>query len=396
MKRVYIRILAILVIVAIVVGLAMALRKAKQQTAAAPVWTPRPAPVETAAVAEGELARTFRYLARLEAAASAEIAPRLRARIVALEANEGDIIAKGDLLARLDDRDIRARIDAAQADVTAAEARLASARAGAEAARSHLAYARQEHDRDQNLFEQNAVSAAALERSRNQLDEALAKTTQADEAIRSAEEEIKARKARLAEARAALADTEIRADSSGAIRKRYAEVGDMAMPGKPIYAMMDVSSYRLGFDLVQKDLEWVRPGRPVRIQWPVPPSEDVREAAVTRIFPSMESNQTVRAEIDLFCRCPERMKVGSLIPVEVVAAEGRGLIVPGTALAPTSKGGHIVYAVRDGRLKAVPVRIALRQEDRVLVEGELAPGEAVAVGEYLQWVRMHDGMAVSS
>ena len=396
MKRVIIRILAILVIVAIALGLGMALRKAKKQTAAAPVWTPRPAPVETATVAEGELARTFRYLARLEAAASAEIAPRLSARIVALEANEGDIVDEGDLLARLDDRDIRARIDAAQADLAAAKARLASARADREAARSHLAYSRLEYDRNQNLFERNAVSEAALEASQNRLDEALAKTTRAEEAIRSAQEEIKAREARLSEARAALADTEIRADSSGAIRKRYAEVGDMAMPGKPIYAMMDVSFYRLGFDLVQKDLEWVRPGRPVRIHWPVPPSEDAREAAVTRIFPSMESDQTVRAEIDLFCRCPERMKVGSLIPVEVVAAEGRGLIVPGTALAPTPEGGHVVYAVRDDRLKAVPVRITLRHEDRVLVEGELSPGEPVAVGEYLQWVRLHDGMAISS
>ena len=396
MKRVIIRILAILVIVAIALGLGMALRKAKKQTAAAPVWTPRPAPVETATVAEGELARTFRYLARLEAAASAEIAPRLSARIVALEANEGDIVDEGDLLARLDDRDIRARIDAAQADLAAAKARLASARADREAARSHLAYSRLEYDRNQNLFERNAVSEAALEASQNRLDEALAKTTRAEEAIRSAQEEIKAREARLSEARAALADTEIRADSSGAIRKRYAEVGDMAMPGKPIYAMMDVSFYRLGFDLVQKDLEWVRPGRPVRIHWPVPPSEDVREAAVTRIFPSMESDQTVRAEIDLFCRCPERMKVGSLIPVEVVAAEGRGLIVPGTALAPTPEGGHVVYTVRDDRLKAVPVRITLRHEDRVLVEGELSPGEPVAVGEYLQWVRLHDGMAISS
>lgn len=344
MKRVIIRVLAILVILSIALGLAMALRKAKQQTAAAPVWTPRPAPVETAAVAEGELARTFRYLARLEAAASAEIAPRLSARIVALAANEGDIVDEGDLLARLGDRDIRARIDAAQADLAASKARLASARADREAARSHLAYARLEYDRNQNLFERNAVSEAALEASQNRLDEALAKTTRAEEAIRSAKEEIKAREARLAEARAALTDTEIRADSSGAIRKRYAEVGDMAMPGKPIYAMMDISSYRLGFDLVQKDLEWVRPGRPVRIHWPVPPSEDAREAAVTRIFPSMESDQTVRAEIDLFCRCPERMKVGSLIPVEVVAAEGRGLIVPGTALTPTPEGGHIVYA----------------------------------------------------
>ncbi len=396
MKRIFIRILAILVIVAIVVGLAMALRKAKKQMAAAPVWTPRPAPVETAAVAEGELARTFRYLARLEAAASAEIAPQISARIVSLEANEGSAVEAGDLLARLDDRDIQAQIEAVEANIQAVKARLAGAKAGAAAARSNLAYGKREYDRDKSLFEKNAISASAMEAGRNRLDEARSQTTQAEEAIRSAEQEIAALQAQLSEARTRLSYTEIRADYSGAIRKRYADAGDMAMPGKPIYEMMDVSSYRLAFDLVQDDLAHVRPGQPVRIHWPVPTSEDAREAAVTRIFPSLESDQTVRAEIDLACQCPERMKVGSLIPVEVVTAEGRGLIVPGTALAPTSEGGHIVYAVRDGRLKAVPVRIALRHEDRVLVEGELAPGESVAVGEYLQWVRMHDGMAVSS
>ena len=396
MKRVIIRLLTILVIAAIVVGLAMALRKAKKQMAAAPVWAPRPAPVETAAVVEGELARTFRYLARLEAASSAEIAPQISARIVSLEANEGDEVEAGDLLARLDDRDIQAQIEAAEANIQAVRARLAGAKAGAAAARSNLAYMKREYDRDKSLFEKNAISASAMEASRNRLDEARSKTTQAEEAVRSAEQEIAALQARLSEARTRLSYTEIRAGHSGAIRKRYADVGDMAMPGKPIYAMMDVSSYQLGFDLVQDDLAHVRPGQPVRIHWPVPTSEGRRTAVVTRIFPSLESNQTVRAEIDLVCQCPERVKVGSLIPVEVATAEGRGLIVPRTALAPTPEGGHIVYVVREGRLKQTPVEVEVRRGDRAVVRGDLRPGEAVAVGEYLQWVRMHDGMAVSS
>lgn len=396
MKRVSGRIAAVLIIVAIVAGLTMILHKAKREKAAAPAWRPRPAPVETADVIEGELSRTLRYLARLEAVAAAEIAPEITARIVSIKVNEGDRVAAGDLLARLDDRDIRAQISAIEAGIKAAQARQAGARAGADAARSNLAYAKREYDRDRRLFEKKGISASALEDSRNRVDEARGKSTQANEAVRSAEQEIIGLEARLAEARTRLSYTEIRAAAAATLRKRHVEVGDMAMPGKPIFEMIDVSSYQLAFDLVQEDLTWVRSGQAVRIHWPAPVSEAGRSQTVARIFPSLESDQTVRAEIDLFCRCPEQLKVGTLIPLEVVVERDRGLMVPRTALVPTPVGGHLVYAVRDGRLKQVSVQVVLQHGDQALVEGDLTAGESVAVGEYLQWVRRCNGMAVSS
>lgn len=394
MKRIFAWIITLLIIVAIVAGLTMALRKAKKQMAAAPVWKPRPSPVETAQVTEGSLSQTIRYLARLEAVATAEIASKISARIITLEADKGDTVANGDLLARLDDRDIRAQIEAMKANVKAGKARLAGARAGAATARSNQSYAKREYDRDNRLFEKKGISASAVEASRNRLDDARGKTTQAEQSIRSMEQEISALNARMAEAEARLSYTEIRADYPGTIQKRYAEVGDMAMPGKAIFGMMDVSSYRLGFDLVQNDLAWVRAGQSVRIQWPVSFPEDRRAGIVARIFPSLESDQTVRAEIDLSCRCPEKLKVGSLVPLEVIVQEGRGLIVPQTALVPIKNSGYLVYAVRDNRLKQVPVQVTLRHGDEVLIRGELASGETVAVGEYLQWVRLHENMEV--
>lgn len=396
MQPVFRRIVTILILLAIVAGLAVAVRRAKHRMAAAPVWKPRPAPVETAAVVKGKLSRTIRYLARLEAVAAAEIAPKISARVVAIPVNEGDVVAAGDLLARLDDRDIRAQIAAIEAQIRAAAARQAGARAGAEAAGSGHAYALREYGRDRRLFEKKGISASALEGSRNRMDEALAKRTQAEEAVRSLEQEIASLNARLAEARARLTYAEIRADHPGTLRKRHAEAGDMAMPGKPLFEMMDVSSFRLGFDLVESDLARVHAGQEARIHWPAPVPEAHRTAAVSRIFPSLESDQTVRAEIDLPGGSPGQLKVGSLLPVEVVAGEGEGLILPRTALVPAREGGRMVYAVREGRLRSVPVEVLLEHEERVLVRGELSPGEPVAVGEYLQWVRLHDGMAVSS
>ncbi|MDX9786059.1 MAG: efflux RND transporter periplasmic adaptor subunit [Desulfobacterales bacterium] len=395
MKRISGRVVTILILFVIVVGLAMALHKAKKQLAAAPVWQARPSPVETAIVREGNLSRSLRYLARLEAVSMAEIAPKINARIVSLEMDEGDTVATGDVLARLDDRDVRAQITGLEATIEAGKARLAGAKAGADAARSNLAYAERENKRDKRLFDKKGISASTLEASQNQLDEARSQTLQAEEAVRSIKKEISALKAQLAEARTRLSYATIRADYPGTIQKRYAELGDMAMPGKPIFNMMDISSFRLAFELVEDDLALIQAGQTVRIQWSIPVPANRQTATVTRIFPSLELDQTVRAEIDLFCPCSEKLKVGSLVPIEVVVRESRGLIVPQTAIVPTPAGGSMVYVVREGRLQGVPVQLDLCHNDQALILGELEAGEAVAVGEYLQWVRLHENAAVS-
>ena len=394
MKRIFAWVVTILVLVAVVAGLGMVLRKAKEKMAAAPVWKPRPAPVETAVLKQGELSQTLRYLARLEAVATAEIAPKISARILSLHADKGDTVAKGDLLARLDDRDIRAQIGSAEAGIGAAKARLSGAKSAAATARSTRSYAEREYDRDKSLFEKKGISASAVEGSRNRMDEARGKTAQADQSIKSIEQEISTLTAQLAEAKARLTYTEIRADYPGTIQKRYMETGDMTMPGKPLFSLMDVSSYRLGFDLVQEDLARVRPGQTVRVQWQM--AEQPKNMTVSRIYPSLESDQTVRAEVDLSCKCPEQFKVGSLIPLEVVVEEGSGLTAPQTALVPgPDPGKYLVYAVREKRLAPVPVQAEIRNSGQVLISGDVSEGEYVAVGEYLQWIRLHSGMEVS-
>lgn len=394
MKRILGRIVIIAVIIAMVAGLGLALRKGKKQIAAAPVWKPRPSPVETALVTEGTLAETIRYLARLEALATAEISSKISARIITLNADNGDIVAAGDILARLDDRDIQAQIRALKAHMEAGKAKLAGAKAGAAAAISNQSYAEREYDRDNRLFEKKGISSSAVEASRNRLDDARGKSTQAKQSIQTIEQENSALNAQLTEAMTRLSYTRIRADYPGTIRKRYVEIGDMTMPGKPVFEMMDLSSYRLGFDLVQEDLAWIRPGGVVRIQWPVPILKENQKITVSRIFPSLESDQTVRAEVDLPCGCPEQLKVGSLVPLEVVVQEARGIIVPQAALVPTPDGGYLVYTVLEKRLKQVPVQVKLRHGGEVIVQGNLTPGETVAVGEYLQWIRLHEGMEV--
>jgi RND family efflux transporter MFP subunit len=385
-------IIVVVVLVLIAVLLAVAVKKGRQRLASAPRWQPRPVPVSVKPVERAVVRQTISYLARLEPLATAEIAPQVSARIEEILVDEGNSVEAGQLLARLDDRDIKAQIRGLEAKIAAQDARLRGNKAALDAARQSVAFLRREFERDQRLFNEKGTSASALESSRNLLDTAIGKLQGLEQDEISIGHERKALAAQLEEARTRLSYTEVRSPSSGVVRRCYAEVGDMAKAGGALFSLMDYACHRLAFDLVQEDLMRVAPGQPVLVRWPgdvEPPVMQPEGSPIklTRIFPSLETGKTVRAEVDLYCQLSGSLRIGSFVPIEIVVREAEGLAVGRSAVIPMEGGGSAVYAVRDGALDLVRVKKVLSDERLALIEGELKEGDQVAVGEYLQWVR---------
>lgn len=398
-----------LVLLAVIGLLVVAVKKGRQRLASAPTWQPRPAPLMARPVERATIRETVSYLARLEPLATAEIAPRITARIEELKADDGDRVEAGELLAVLDDRDIKAQMAALEAKIAAQEARLKANRAALDAARQDVSFRKRELDRDQRLFTEKGISASQVEGSRNQFDAAVGHVQSLEQESVSIVNEGKSLAAQLDEARTRLTFTEIRSPSAGVVRLRYRELGDMARSGEAIFSLMDISRHRLAYDLVQEDLARVQPGQKVLIHWqrntsgaapgtsatgPSLAEGGLSEASISRIFPSLEAGKTVRAEIDLPHGTPQDLRVGSFVPIDLVIAESEGLAIPRNALLPFEQGGSAVYVVRANQLQLAPVRVRLADETRALIEGDLREGEQVAVGEYLQWVRRSRGQRV--
>lgn len=388
------RLFLFLLVLVVIAGLAVAVRKGRERMAQAPVWHPRPVPVHAVPVTRRKIERSISYLARLEPVATAQIAAEISARVEAVEADETDRVAKDMLLARLDDRDIRAQIDALQARIEAQKARGEANQAALASAKKTVSFLRREFGRDRKLYQQKGISASALDVSRNELDTAVGKELVLKQDALSIGQELDALKAQLDEAETRLTYTQIRAPLAGVISRRFVEPGDMTQPGSPLFSLMDRSSHRLAFDLVQEDLPLVHAGQKVLIQWPAENPKGARDSRVSKIFPSLESQTTVRAEVDLLCPCPADLRIGTFIPIRVVIKEAEGLTVPRDALVPVPGGGFSVYVVRNKALDQVAVTVTLSDDVSSLVTGSLRQGEPVAVGEYLQWVRRHQGQLV--
>jgi RND family efflux transporter MFP subunit len=393
-KRIAKRLMVVGICLLVVMGLAMGVKKARRRLASAPQWKPRPVPVQVDRAVGETLRDTVRYLGHLEAAATASVAPRITATVLNVRVDEGDAVREGDLLVELDDRDIRAEVRALTARVESLEAKLAALEASIAAARRNVAFLRTEFERDRKLYEKKGISASALDASRNRLDTAVGALDSLVADLRSVGREREAAEAQRDEALTRLSYTRIVAPVSGVVTRRLVDAGDLAKPGQPLLELMDCSSAKIVFEAVQEDLGLLRPGLKVLIHRPEGMSPLPEVAHITRVFPALEGSKSVRVEADIPWNCSQPVRPGSYLGLDVAVREGTGVTVHRRAVVETD-GTSFVFAVRSGRLQKIPVRVVFMTEDRALVEGDLREGESVAVGEYLQWIRWHEGMAVT-
>jgi membrane fusion protein YbhG len=211
-------------------------------------------------------------------ATEVQVAPEVGGRILEIPVTEGDRLKQGDLVARLDTRDVelalqRAQAERAQAeaqlrllqagsrpeDIRQAEAQVAAANGEVAAAEADLASAEADLQRFEKLLQSNSGSQkqrddAATRRdvSRNRLSSARARENAAREGVArlragARREEIEGARARVAVTAAQIAalekskeDATVRAPIEGIVSERLLDPGEMAAPRAPILVLTDL------------------------------------------------------------------------------------------------------------------------------------------------------------
>ena len=151
----------------------------------------------------------------------ANIAPRMTARILEIKVNAGDKVKKGDVIARLDEREIRAQENAALAALAGANAQANRAKA--------------DEQRTRSLYSKEAATREKFDAVVAQAKEAQAGVSQASSAVN--------------EIRTHLADTLLLAPFDGVVVKRLQQPGDMGLPGVPVVTMQTPQGLRLETDV---------------------------------------------------------------------------------------------------------------------------------------------------
>lgn len=250
-------------------------------------------------------------------------------RLAEILVREGDMVREGQPLARLDDREARARVAELEAKA---------------------AYWREQMSRSQALAQSGIRSRDAFEKDKSEL-------AQVNSAI--------------AAARQRRADLLVTAPMDGVVLRRDFEVGEVVGTTESLFWIGSPRPLRLTVDVDEEDIPRVTPGQKVLIKSDSFPGR-VLEARIGRITPKGDPiNKTFRVRVALPDDTP--LLVGMTTEVNIITAEkAEALLIPATALVDGK-----VFVVVDGKAALRAVTIGIRGRNRVeLVEG-LAPGESL-------------------
>jgi len=346
--------------------------------AAAAAWfllQPRAATVQTTPIVTTHPSQQFVVLnatGYVVAQRKAAISSKATGRLEWLGVAEGSRVKEGDVIARIDNRDVVAQAQSAQATVRAAQAVVQQA----EVERQN---AEVEYRRNQELVEKNFISKSALDTAKARLDRAHA-------VVASAQANLNAAVANARNAQVAVDYTEIRAPFDGVILSKSANVGDLVTPFSnatdskgAVVSMADMSTLEVEADVSESSLAKVHVGQPAEIVLDALP--DVRfRGHISRMVPTVDrAKATVMtkvkfAEIDPRV-LPEMSAKVSFLSQEVTPQQQKPLLAVSPDAIVQRDGRSVVYVVRDGHAVAVPVTPGVKVGDVTAISGDVKSGE---------------------
>lgn len=345
-----------------------------------------------------------------------EVGSKITGRIVELLVDEGDYVRKGQLIARLDDYEIRAELQRAQANVAAAKARLAELEAGSRPQEIERAKAEQERlladlknaeinwQRIRQLVNDGVLQQQALDDARARLEMAqkayqaavenyeLTRLGPRQEQIELARAQLRQAEAELAYAQAQLDNTLIRAPVSGTVLDRYADLGEMVTTGftsdrgakQALVSIADLRDLQVEMDITEADIAKVELNQPVTI---TPDAyTDRRYNGIVEYIADVADRQkaTIQVKVkvlnpDAFLRPDMGAKVTFFPTGTVPATESTGIFVPASAIV-YQQGRPNVFVVKDDKAMIQPVTPGDQADGYVNIRDGLQGGERVIIG----------------
>jgi RND family efflux transporter MFP subunit len=325
----------------------------------------------------------------------ATVSSKVTGKVVEIFVEEGREVREGQVLARLDDSQIRAALAVDRAQLEAAR------RAAAED-EARLREAQLTHQRLQRLVDEKVVSRAELDTAEATLKSLEARIALARQQVEVAESQIKARETDLS-------DMVVRAPFDGVAISKDAQPGEMISPISAgggftrtgICTIVDMSSLEIEVDVSESYINRVRPGQPVEAvldayqDWRIPahvittvPSAD-RQKATVRVRIAFEpppgsgspraSSRGEKLDPRILPDMGVKVTFFNERADEPAAAEVKPRLLVPKAAVRTDNGQSIVFLVRDDRVERRAVKTGAAEGDQLEVLSGINAGDRVVV-----------------
>jgi len=306
------------------------------------------APSDLARATQAELTPSVSVTGTLTPLEQAAVKTRAPGVLSSVLVREGQTVGKGQLLARMEDTEMQARLNEREADLAAAQA--------------ELGLAERTLQKQKALLDQGFISSTAFDTAQNTAQVARAR--------------VDISRAQLAGVRKAWADLTLEAPIAGAVAKRHAEPGERLPADSPVLTIVSLRRLELTADVPASEIGKISAGQHVNVF-----VDGFAGAAfagrVDRINPQAIASAGVVPVYVIVDNAGEQLRAGLFAHAEIVlSTRQRGVQVPATAVREQS-GSRYVYAIEGERLVRKPVSVAFFSGAQALITQGLAEGELV-------------------
>jgi membrane fusion protein (multidrug efflux system) len=352
-------IIAIIVVVGIAGGLAgVKTLQIRKMIAGGKGFAPPPESVSTTVAHEEKWQGTLTAIGSIAAFQGVTITPDIPGTVREIAFESGAVVAKGDLLARLDTSSEEAQLRAIEAQVDLARINL---------------------ERAKNLRKDDMISQSELD---------------------TAEATLKQNRANADTVRAAITKKTVRAPFAGRLGIRLINLGQYLDTGKPIVSLQSLSPVYADFSLPQQELSRLKTGMKVRVTTDAYPDKQF-EGTLSAINPDLDPSTRSVGLQATFPNADQLLRPGMFARVEVLLPEEQAvLVIPATAVlsAPFGDSVYVVEPKPAGTNGAAGlvvrqqfVRTGRGRGDFLSVESGLKPGERIVSSGIF---KLRNGMAV--
>lgn len=317
-------------------------------------------------------------LGTVEARVVSKVGFEAGAAIVELNADHGDLVKKGQVLARLNAAQQNAKVARARAAVQSAEVSIRKAEANLSKARAIMAQRLEVNRRKQELVSRQVSTPQAGEEAQRDEDVAIADVRVAESDIEVARAQLSDAKSQLSYEAAVLDQHTLVAPFDALVVDRQRELGSVIKAGDPIFTLLEQGSVWTLAYVDESRAGAIKPGQTVEVRLRSLPGQSF-SAKVVRI--GIESDRvSEERRVYVKCeKCPEHFHLGEqtevLITVDVLK---KALLVPDAMVSGFDGGKGNIWTVEAGRLRRRLVRLGYRTEDaRIELREDLPAGIVV-------------------
>jgi len=314
----------------------------------------------------------------------ATVSSKVTAKVVELLIEEGKPVKAGEVLARLDDSNVRAQL-------SLSESQLDAARAAQSEVKVQLIEAERQLRRTRELHERKLVSDAAIDNAQSAVDSLKAR-------LESAEQNVSVAQRGVSVQRRLIDDMVVRAPFAGVITVKNAQVGEMISPLSAggagtrtgIGTLVDMDSLEIEVDVNENFINRVRPGQRIEAvlnaypDWKIP-------CAVIAVIPTADrSKATVKVRIGIQVKdariIPDMGVRVAFLPEAEAGAQAEapsGVLIPAEAVKDEN-GTTVVFVLKGETVERRAVKLGASRGGQVQVLAGVSAGDQVALGDLAQ------------